>query len=426
MQLELFNGREGNILEELNGYMREKKDVLTRMLEGEGQYGDSLGWFHVEEWAGEERIREIEAFAERVLADGDILVVIGIGGSNQAARAVIRGLSGQGRVKIVFAGNNLSASYTQQILEQLAGKSVYINVIAKNFETLEPGLAFRFFRQYLKNTYGAGYGKRVFVTGTRGSRLHSICLKHGFSFLDFPETIGGRYSGLCNVGLFPMAAAGIPIRSLIAGARDMELELKAETGERNIAFRYAAIRNLLYQKGFQMELLASFEPELQDFYGWWTQLFAESEGKEGKGLFPVGVKYSEDLHSIGQFVQEGAPIIFETFLEVKKRAFTLPVPEDEVDDGFDYISGSDLAQISRAAFTATMKAHGKRLPCLRLEMEELDAYGFGRLFYFFEFACYLSGRMLGVNPFDQPGVEDYKSYMFEALGKCSFCSDDKA
>lgn len=417
VQLE-FNDGSGHVsLEELEEYMKQKEDILACAQAGEARYRDSLGWLHVEEWAGEERIAEIETFAKRVRDDGDILVVIGIGGSNQAARAVIEALAGKGKVKILYAGNNISSVYMQNILDQLEGKSVYINVIAKNFETMEPGIGFRVLRQYLKKRYGNEYGSRVFATGTRGSRLQELCEAHDYTFLDFPEDIGGRYSALCNVGLFPAAVAGVDIHAIADGARDMEDELRKLPANKNNAFKYAALRNVLYQKGFRMEMLASFEPRYQYFNGWWTQLFAESEGKEGKGLYPVAVKYSEDLHSIGQFVQEGSPVLFETFLDVKNQETPVLLEADEVEDEFDYLNGADLRDINRTAFLATFRAHSERLPCVRMQIEELSEYTFGQLFYFFEFACYLSGSMLGVNPFNQPGVESYKGYMFEALGK---------
>lgn len=423
MRLEFYDAERRFTLCRLKQYIKQEEDILTRAQAGEERYSGNLGWLHVDEWAGEEKLREIETCAGRVREDGEILVVIGIGGSNQAARAVVEALSCGGPMKILYAGNNVSSQYMKQLLKQLEGKSVYVNVIAKNFETLEPGIGFRILRQYLKERYGTGYERRVFATGTRGSRLHELCRIYGYTFLDFPENIGGRYSGLCNVGLFPAAVAGMDIRAMAAGAGDMERELRNTKGEENTAFQYAAIRSLLYQEGFRVEMLASFEPRLQYFYGWWTQLFAESEGKQGKGLYPTAVKYSEDLHSIGQFVQEGTPILFETFLDIEEQGEAVSVEADEVEDGFNYLNGSSLADISRAAFEATVKAHSERLPCIRIRIDELSEYSFGQLFYFFEFACYLSGKLLGVNPFDQPGVENYKGYMFEALGKYKYRSE---
>lgn len=416
VQLE-FGGK-GTITDlELSSFMKERQSVLERVQAEEAKYRDNLGWFHVDKWAGEAALSKIERFAGRVRADGEVLVVIGVGGSNQAARAVVKALPKRTGLEIVYAGNNVSSSYIYRLLEGLEGKSVYIDVIAKNFETLEPGIGFRILRKYLKKRYGKGYEERIFVTGTRGQGLYLLCKKHDYAFLDFPEDIGGRYSGLCDVSLFPAAVAGIDVRAMVKGARDMERELKRETGEKNPAFRYAAIRSLLYQKGFRIEMLASFEPELGYLHSWWTQLFAESEGKEGKGLFPTAVKYPEDLHSMGQFVQEGTPVLFETFLEFKDGREGVLLEADEVGDGFDYLNGMDLREVAHAITEAVLKAHGRRIPWIRLKGGELDEYGLGQLFYFFEFACYLSGSMLGVNPFDQPGVEGYKEIMFKALGK---------
>lgn len=423
MQLVLYDKCNQLETEELKEYMNQKAEVLIKAQAGEERYRESLGWLHVDEWAGKENLKELEMHAERVRESGDILVVIGIGGSNQAARAVIEALHRNSNVKILYAGNNISSAHMKEILHQMEGKSVYINVIAKNFETLEPGISFRILRQYLKKRYGTDYGSRIFATGTRGSKLHELCRTYGYTFLDFPVNIGGRYSGLCNVGLFPAAVAGVDINSMVSGARNMELKLRNTHGEDNMAFRYAAIRNLLYKKGFRLEMLASFEPRYQYFYGWWTQLFAESEGKEGKGLYPVTAKYSEDLHSIGQFVQEGTPILFETFLDIQERSTEIRLETDDVIDEFEYLNGLSLDEINRSAFCATLKAHSERFPCIRLQIEDLSEYSFGQLFYFFEFACYLSGSMLGVNPFNQPGVENYKGYMFEALGKYNYRSE---
>ena len=214
-----------------------------------------------------------------------------------------------------------------------------------------------------------------------------------------------------------MAIAGIDIRALVRGAKDMENALHTGAPAENIALRYAVLRNLYYKRGYTMELLASFEPQFRFFYKWWIQLFAESEGKEGKGLFPIAAEYSEELHAVGQYIQDGAPLMFETFLDVKARQDSLIVMSDQKADFFDYLNGKDFFDINKAAFSATLTAHSQKLPCLILEIPTLDAYNFGQLFYFFQFSCYISGCLLGINPFDQPGVEAYKKWMFCALGK---------
>lgn len=382
------------------------------------KYQDSLGWLDTDEWAGESAIGHLTELAEKIRTDADVFVLIGVGGSNQAARAVISALSLDSKIEILYAGNNISAHYMNELLKQLEGKSVYINAIAKNFETLEPGIAFRLLRSYLTKRYGDDAKSRIVVTGTKGSSLHRLALNQGYEFLVFPDNIGGRYSVLSDVGLFPMAVTGINIKELVRGAKDMKhLLCEDETGN-NLALQYATYRNLLLQKNYDLEMLALFEPQLAYFAKWWIQLFAESEGKQGKGIFPVAVNYSEDLHSVGQYVQEGQRILFETFLEIKEQNSSIILDQAYEDDDFSYLNGKDFWDINKAAFDATLGTHsGSGIPCLHFTVPALNEYYFGQLFYFFEFACYLSGCILGVNPFDQPGVENYKQDMFTKLGK---------
>ncbi len=235
--------------------------------------------------------------------------------------------------------------------------------------------------------------------------------------MTFPPDIGGRFSALSDVGLLPMAVAGVDIRALAAGANEMRKRLLTDEPLENPALRYACLRNLLYKKGYKLEMLSSFEPQFNGFYRWWTQLFAESEGKDGKGLFPVTADYSEDLHSVGQYVQDGEPILFESFLDVLTPNASLLSEGDGAEDGFDYLAGRDFWTVNKIAFEATRTAHGRKLPCLTLELSALDEKTLGALFYFFHCVCYLSGTILGVHPFSQPGVEAYKGYMFQALGK---------
>ena len=263
-----------------------------------------------------------------------------------------------------------------------------------------------------------GAAKRIFATGTPGSTLHQLCLDQGYTFLTFPETIGGRYSVGSDVGLFPMAVAGVDIRALVQGMRDMRDTLLAAPAEENPALRYACLRRLLLEHGYRLEMLSFFEPRLDYFAKWWIQLFAESEGKEGTALYPVAASNSEDLHSIGQFIQEGSPILFETFVEVRARDASVLLPPEAKKDYFDYLTGKDFWDINNTARQATMRAHSDRgIPCLNLSIPAIDAHTLGGLFYFFLFACYLSCKLLGVNPFNQPGVEGYKGYMFQNLGK---------
>ncbi len=257
----------------------------------------------------------------------------------------------------------------------------------------------------------------MIATGTPGSSLWRLCQEEGYDFFDFPETVGGRYSAVTNVGLLPMAAAGIDVRELVKGANDMQMQLRSLGPQENPAYRYACLRRLFDRHGYHMEMLSSFEPELRYFYLWWKQLFAESEGKDGKGVFPVTGEFSEELHSTGQYIQDGPPAIFETFLDFRQKMDSFVIEPDSRRDGLDYLDGLDFYDINKAAQQATIRAHSEKLPVMTISAEAPDAYNFGQLFYFFEFACALSCGMLGVNPFDQPGVEAYKQRMFKLLGK---------
>ena len=392
--------------------------VLERAQNGEKKYADSQGWLNVDEWAGEEALAQIEALAARVRATSDAFVLIGVGGSNNAARSVIEALGESGGCEIIYAGNTLSPHALQKMLRSLEGKDYCIDCIAKNFETLEPGSSFRILREAMAKKYTAEEAaKRTICTGTYGSSLERLCQTEGYTFVPFPTNVGGRYSVFSHVGLLPMAVAGIDIRALVRGAREMAALLHEQNAQENLALRYAALRNLYYRQGCAVEMLASFEPQFRWFYKWWVQLFAESEGKEGKGIFPASAEYSEELHAVGQYLQEGTPLMFETFLDVQTPTAHLVVHPDGKQDGFDYLNGKDFCEINRAAFEATLAAHSEKMPCVVLRIGAIDAYHFGQLFYFFQFACYLSGEILGVNPFDQPGVEAYKGWMFKALGK---------
>ncbi|NLI19952.1 MAG: glucose-6-phosphate isomerase [Clostridiales bacterium] len=396
----------------------QRRAPLAGLLKnGEPRHADNLGWLDPDECAGEKQLAQIETLAGTIRKEADVFVVVGIGGSNNAARAAISALQRPGEPEIVYMGNTLSPHALVKALERLEGKSVYIDCIAKNFETLEPGASFRVLRKWLKLRYGEDADRRIVVTGTKGSPLDELAQRHGWHFVAFPETVGGRYSGLTAVGLLPMAVAGLDIRAMVAGARETRKWLLAAEPEENLALRYACLRNLLYRKGYRVEMLSAFEPQFQGFFRWWRQLFAESEGKDSKGIFPVAAENSEDLHSIGQYVQDGEPIIFETFLDAQTPNALLSPEPDGVLDGFDYLNGKDFWAVNKIAFMATREAHSRKLPCITLGIEALNERTFGALFYFYPCVCYLSGTILGINPFDQPGVEAYKGYMFEALGK---------
>lgn len=405
------------IEKELEVCMEEKRGILRDILKGESKYQDSLGWFHTQERACERQVAALKKLASKIREEADVFVLVGVGGSNNAARSVIKALQTDQKTEILYAGNTLSPYALNQMLQKLEGKSVYVDCIAKNFETLEPGASFRVLRKFLYEKYGKEAGKRIIATGSKGSSLERICEQQGYTFLEFPENVGGRFSAITSVGLLPMAVAGIDIQKLVKGAADMEKQLLLDESNGNIAWQYACIRNMYYKKGYSLELLTGFEPQFRWFYKWWVQLFGESEGKENKGIFPVSAEFCEELHAVGQYIQDGAPLMFETFLDVQEQNASLFAEKDQVEDFFDYLNGKDFWEMNKASFHATVKAHKEKLPCLILEVERMDEYHFGQLFYFFMFSCYVSARILGVNPFDQPGVEAYKKWMFEALGK---------
>ena len=418
--LTFAGGRTGLTEEVLDQRVQAAAPLLAEVLAGEEAHRDNLGWFSVDEPAGPARVDFLRVQAARVRADADAFVVIGIGGSNQAARAVVKALRPENGPAILWAGNTISACETARLLKELDGyQSVYIDCIAKNFETLEPGISFRVLRRYLEQRYGqAEAAKRIFATGTPGSTLHQLCIDNGYTFLTFPERIGGRYSVGSDVGLFPMAVAGVDVKALVQGMRDMRDQLHAAPAGENLALRYACLRKWMLEQGLSLEMLAFFEPRLDYFAKWWIQLFAESEGKDGTGLYPVVSSNSEDLHSIGQFIQQGSPILFETFVTVRARDASVVLPATDKKDYFDYLTGRDFWDINDTARRATMRAHSEGgIPCLELSIPAIDAHTLGELFYFFLFSCYLSCRLVGVNPFNQPGVESYKGYMFKNLGK---------
>lgn len=396
--------------------LRDNKKILEKILEGQRKYHDSLGWLNPIKWANEELLEEIKDIAKEIKENADVFILIGVGGSNNTARAMIKALGEDTGVEIIYAGNNLSAYELNKILKRIENKSIYINCIAKNFETLEPGIGFRIFREFLKNKYKEVYNKRIITIGTKGSLLEKISNTERYRFLEFPNDVGGRYTAFTSVSLLAMAVAGLDINSFVEGAVSMSKELYNFEID-NIAYRYACLRNTYYKNSYRLELLTSFETRFEYFYKWWIQLFAESEGKDNKGLFPIAALYSEELHSLGQFVQEGNPIIFETFLSVKNDENTYIIPQSSIDDKFSYIENKALKDINEKVFRATIEAHSNRLPCILFEIEHFDEYNLGALMYFFMFSCYISGEIFGINPFDQRGVEEYKKCAFKSLGK---------
>ena len=402
------------------------KDVLTAK---SGAGNDYLGWIDLPVDYDKEEFARIKKAAEKIQGDSDVLLVIGIGGSYLGARAAIEFLSHsfynvlpKGKRKtpeIYFVGNSISSKYIHDLQDVLEGKDFSINIISKSGTTTEPAIAFRVFKEMLIKKYGKEEAnKRIYATTDKAKgALKNLANEEGYESFVVPDDVGGRFSVLTAVGLLPIAVSGADIDALMTGAADARKVALETEYEKNPALLYVAVRNILLRKGKQVEIVANYEPSLHYVSEWWKQLYGESEGKDQKGLFPASVDLTTDLHSMGQFIQDGSPIMFETFLDVKKQNASLIVEPDEKEDYFDYLDGKDFWEINKAAYHATVAAHSKKLPCLTIEVDELDAYHFGQLFYFFQFACYLSCKIMGVNPFDQPGVEAYKKWMFEALGK---------
>ena len=390
------------------------------LLDGTGPSADLTGWRTLLTQPDYGVIEEVEALAAEIRERADVLVCIGIGGSYLGAQAVIDALSpyfGRKGPEVLFAGHHLSEAYLQQLLAYLEGKRVYINVISKSGTTLEPAVAFRFLRRWLEAHADDADRRTIITTSPEGGALNHIGQERGYRKLVLPEGIGGRFSVLTPVGLLPIAAAGLDARALFEGAADAAgryAEVRA-----NPALDYAASRHLLHTRGYTTELLAVFEPRLRGVGFWWQQLFGESEGKEGKGLFPVSVQYTTDLHSLGQYVQEGKRVLAETFLLAGTAAGALAVERSADNaDGLDYLTGKSVTEIEGAAYGATAQAHADGgVPNQTVRLDAPDAPHIGEAIYFFEHAVAVGGYVLGVDPFDQPGVEAYKKEMFRRLGR---------
>lgn len=365
----------------------------------------------------------IEQVAGEVCACADVLVVVGVGGSFLGARAIQEALKpyfglGKKGIEVVYVGLNMSGAYIKELLAYLDNKQVYVNVISKSGGTMEPALAFRVMRLYMEKRYGSKAAERIIVTtDAKKGVLKGIAEAAGYRQFIIPSDIGGRYSVLTPVGLLPVAIAGIDIRELMNGAKRAATELTEPDLAYNDAYKYAVMRHKLYEQGYKIELLASFEPGLSKFHEWWKQLFGESEGKNNKGLYPSTVNFSTDLHAIGQFIQEGSQIMFETLLHFHEIEGDLAVPFDvRNEDGLNYLTDRTFNEINAISKQGTALAHAEgNVPVIQLELPKLDAYHLGYLIYFFMKACAMSACLLNVNPFDQPGVEAYKSKMLELL-----------
>ncbi|MCE5322463.1 glucose-6-phosphate isomerase [bacterium] len=401
--------------EMIAGRKDELKLIDGRLRSGNHPGSDFTGWLNPAQILSSAELSRVKATADRLRKETDVLLVIGIGGSYLGARAVIEALADDPD-KVVYAGQNISAHYMTRLRKQLAGKRVAVNVISKSGTTTEPAIASRIMREL-----AASAKHIVATTDAKKGALLQLAKTEGYETFVVPDNIGGRYSVLSAVGLLPVAYAGVDVDALVAGAVKCA-ELCSNTDPMsNPAYFYAAARNVLYNKEFSIELLASFEPRLHFMAEWWKQLYGESEGKENKGLFPASVDFTTDLHSLGQYIQEGHRMIAETFLIVGGSEPSLMVPEADDSDGLGYLMGKELSFVNAKAYEATAKAHRDGgVPNMTIHLERLDAESLGALIYFFEIACAVSGLMLGVNPFNQPGVEAYKKEMFKLLGKPGF------
>lgn len=411
-------------VEYLNEFVKTAHDMLH---EKKGPGSDYLGWVDLPHNYDKEEFARIKAAAERIRSNSDALVVIGIGGSYLGARAAIEALSHtfhnqmDDKTEIYFAGQNISATYISHLFDVLKDKDISVNVISKSGTTTEPAIAFRIFRDYMEKKYGKEEArKRIYATTDRAKgALKTLADEEGYETFVIPDDVGGRYSVLTAVGLLPIATAGLDIDKMMAGAAAAADKYSNPNLAENQSYQYAAVRNALYRKGKSIELLVNFEPSFHYVSEWWKQLFGESEGKDQKGLYPASVDFTTDLHSMGQYVQEGRRDLLETVISVKDPKIDITLEKEAADlDGLNYLAGKTMDYVNKNAAQGTVLAHvDGGVPNLSVELDQLNEYTFGEMVYFFEKACGISGLLMGVNPFDQPGVEAYKKNMFALLGK---------
>ena len=428
-------------------YFAEKKyeenkgaavEAMSKLHEGTGEGADFLGWLTLPSDTPVSLVERINKTAERLREKCDYILCIGIGGSYLGAKAVISALSDNfadfygpkpKNPKILYAGQNISEEYTAELEKLLEGQKFGIVVISKSGTTTEPAIAFRIFKELLEKQAGKDAAKDLIVaiTDEKKGALRTLASQEGYETYVIPDNVGGRFSVLTPVGLLPIACAGFDIAKLLAGAAEMEETTRHPSAD-NPCEIYARMRNALYQSGKKIEILVNYNPKLHYFAEWWKQLYGESEGKDGKGIFPASVDLTTDLHSMGQWIQEGERTIFETVLSVKKPAITRRIPEDAANlDGINYLAGKNIDEVNKMAELGTKIAHvDGGVPVIKIELNKLEENTLGQLIYFFEKACGVSGYMLGVNPFNQPGVEAYKKNMFALLGKPGYEKETEA
>ncbi len=424
----------GYVKESEINYLKTQAELAAKTIEEKSGAGsDFLGWVDLPVNYDKDEFARIKAAAEKIQKQSEVLIVIGIGGSYLGAKATIDFLSStfynnlsrekRGTPEIYFAGTNMSPTYLKHLVELVGDRDFSVNVISKSGTTTEPAIAFRVFKKMLEDKYGkSGAKERIFATTdkSRGA-LKTLATGEGYETFVVPDDVGGRFSVLSAVGLLPIAAAGISIDDLMAGAAQGREASKAPFEENDI-YKYAVIRNILHKKGKDIEMLINYEPRLHFVAEWWKQLFGESEGKDNKGIFPASADFSTDLHSLGQFIQDGKRNLFETLVNIETVEDKIVIEADEADlDGLNFLAGKELDYVNKMAAAGTILAHTDGgVPNLVINMPKADAFYLGYLFYFFEKACAVSGYLLGINPFDQPGVEAYKKNMFALLEKPGF------
>jgi len=431
LEIKLNLENTGVELQEILEYKQEVENIHKDLHGRANNENDFVGWINLPTNYDKEEFERIKKAAERIKNDSDVLLVIGIGGSYLGARAVIEALTSsfdnvldneqRKHPRILYAGNNLSSVYINELIEAIGDKDFSINVISKSGTTTEPAIAFRIFREMLESKYGVEEARsRIYVTTDKQKgALKTLADREGYEQFVVPDNVGGRYSVFTAVGLLPIAAAGIDIDKLMEGARFAEERYNDPELKYNECYKYAAIRNVLNKKGKDIEILVNYEPKLHFITEWWKQLYGESEGKDGKGIFPAGLDFTTDLHSLGQYVQDGKRILFETVLRIEEPESNININADDDNlDGLNYLAGKDVDYVNKKAMEGTIQAHvSGGVPNIMISIEKLNEETIGHLIYFFEKACAVSGMILGVNPFDQPGVEEYKRNMFKLLEK---------
>ena len=431
MELKIDFKKVGIDKKEIMKYKEQVENIHKDLHRRTSKQDDFVGWLELPSNYDKKEFKRIQTAAKRINKDSDILLVIGIGGSYLGARAVIEALSSsfynmqtlkqRKHTLVLFAGNNLSPNYINDLIEVIGDKDFSINVISKSGTTTEPAIAFRIFREILENKYGIDEARsRIYVTTDKEKgALKKLSEEEGYETFVIPDNVGGRFSVLTPVGLLPIAVAGIDIEKLMKGAKNAQDSYNDEKLKYNECYQYAVIRNLLYQDGKTTEVFANYEPKMHYMTEWLKQLFGESEGKEEEGIFPAGIDLTTDLHSMGQYMQQGLRNLFETVLSIESPKSNITINSDDDNlDGLNYLAGKDLDYVNKKAMEGTIEAHvSGGVPNIIFKMEKLDEENLGGLIYFFELACAMSGSILKVNPFNQPGVEEYKKNMFRLLEK---------